>query len=157
MLVVIGFRSYLWHSTEREKLQTVLGTFQHLCRGEPHVELLASVSGNEPEPPWIRSPSAKHLPTTKTHTNVLLTRNRNIPMVSCWAAFWTIGFRIPPRAGNFSLYTVSRPALGPIQPPMQRVQGDLFLGVKRPEREADHSPHLVPSSRMRGATPPLPQ
>jgi hypothetical protein len=38
------------------------------------------------------------------------------------------------------LNTASRPALGPIQPPMQRVPGALSLGVKRPWREADHSP-----------------
>jgi hypothetical protein len=34
---------------------------------------------------------------------------------------------------------VSRPALGPTQPPIQWVPGALSLGVKRPEREADHS------------------
>jgi hypothetical protein len=34
----------------------------------------------------------------------------------------------------------SRPALGPIQPPIQWVLGALSLGVKRPGREADHSP-----------------
>jgi hypothetical protein len=35
--------------------------------------------------------------------------------------------------------------------------GALSLGIKRPVREADHSPHLVPRSRMRGAIPPLHQ
>jgi len=35
---------------------------------------------------------------------------------------------------------VSKPALGPTQPPIQWVQGALSLGVKRPWREADHSP-----------------
>jgi hypothetical protein len=35
--------------------------------------------------------------------------------------------------------TVSRPALGPIQPPIQWVPGALSPGVKRPGREADHS------------------
>jgi hypothetical protein len=30
--------------------------------------------------------------------------------------------------------------LGPIQPPIQWVPGALSLGVKLPEREADHSP-----------------
>jgi len=37
-------------------------------------------------------------------------------------------------------HTMSRPALGPTQPPIQWVRGALFLGVKRPGREADHSP-----------------
>jgi hypothetical protein len=37
----------------------------------------------------------------------------------------------------------STPALGPTQPPIQWVSGALFLGVKRPGREADHS---TPSS-----------
>jgi hypothetical protein len=31
-------------------------------------------------------------------------------------------------------------ALGPTQPPIQWVPGALSLGVKRPGREADHSP-----------------
>jgi hypothetical protein len=38
------------------------------------------------------------------------------------------------------LTTGSRPALGPTQPRIQWVPGALSLGVKRPEREADHSP-----------------
>jgi hypothetical protein len=36
--------------------------------------------------------------------------------------------------------TESRPALGSIQPPIQQVPGALSAGVKRLEREADHSP-----------------
>jgi hypothetical protein len=36
--------------------------------------------------------------------------------------------------------TASRTALGPTQPPIQWVPGSLSLGVKRPGREADHSP-----------------
>jgi hypothetical protein len=40
----------------------------------------------------------------------------------------------------FLLDTTSRPALGPTQPPTQRIPGALSVGVKRPEREADHSP-----------------
>jgi hypothetical protein len=36
--------------------------------------------------------------------------------------------------------SVSRPALGPTQPPIQWVSGGSFLGVKRPGREADHPP-----------------
>jgi hypothetical protein len=50
-----------------------------------------------------------------------------------------IGFRIPAELEIFLFDTVFRPALGPTQLPMQRVQGALSLGVKRPGREADHS------------------
>jgi hypothetical protein len=35
---------------------------------------------------------------------------------------------------------LSRPALGPTQPPIQWVPGALSLGVKQLGREADHSP-----------------
>jgi len=33
-----------------------------------------------------------------------------------------------------------RPVLGPTQPPIQGVQGVVFLGVKQPGRKADHTP-----------------
>jgi hypothetical protein len=33
-----------------------------------------------------------------------------------------------------------RSALGPTQPPIQRIPGALSLEVKRPEREVHHSP-----------------
>jgi hypothetical protein len=39
-----------------------------------------------------------------------------------------------------SLTTACRTALGSTQPPIQWVPGALSLGVKRPGREADHSP-----------------
>jgi hypothetical protein len=42
--------------------------------------------------------------------------------------------------GIFLFTTVSRTALGPTQPPIQGVPGALSLGVKRPGREANHSP-----------------
>jgi hypothetical protein len=48
-----------------------------------------------------------------------------------------------PRRGLriFPLSSVSRPALGPTQPPVQCVPGVLSPGVKaRPGRDADHSP-----------------
>jgi hypothetical protein len=48
--------------------------------------------------------------------------------------------RFPTGTGNFSLTTVSRMALGPTQPLIQRVPGALSLRVKRPGRETDHSP-----------------
>jgi hypothetical protein len=42
--------------------------------------------------------------------------------------------------GTFFFITASRTALGPTQPHIQWVPGALSLGVKRPGREADHSP-----------------
>jgi hypothetical protein len=42
--------------------------------------------------------------------------------------------------GIFLFTTVFRTALGPTQPPIQRVSGALSLGLKRLGREADHSP-----------------
>jgi hypothetical protein len=56
---------------------------------------------------------------------------------------WTIGvlgFVSRQGLGIFLLTTVSRTALGPTQSPIQWVTGALSLGVKRPGREADHSP-----------------
>jgi hypothetical protein len=45
--------------------------------------------------------------------------------------------------GIFLFTTVSRPALGPTQPPIQLVPGTLSVGVNRPGREADHSPTSI--------------
>jgi hypothetical protein len=42
--------------------------------------------------------------------------------------------------GIFLFVTASRTALGPTQPPIQWVPGALSLVLKRPGREADHSP-----------------
>jgi hypothetical protein len=42
--------------------------------------------------------------------------------------------------GIFLFSPVSRPALGPTQPPIQWVTGAPFLGIKRPGREVDRSP-----------------
>jgi hypothetical protein len=48
--------------------------------------------------------------------------------------------QFPAEAGNFLFTTASRTALGPTQPSIQWIPGALSLGVKRPGREADHSP-----------------
>jgi hypothetical protein len=57
----------------------------------------------------------------------------------------------------FLFVTVSRPALGPTQPPIQWVPGALTPGVKRPGSEADHSPPSSTEFKMGGTIPPLPQ
>jgi hypothetical protein len=51
--------------------------------------------------------------------------------------------QFPAEAGNFSLTTVSRMALGPAQPPIQCVPGAFSQGIKRPECEADNSPPSI--------------
>jgi hypothetical protein len=52
-----------------------------------------------------------------------------------------IGVRSRQGQRIFPLTSVSRPALGPTQPPVQWVPGVLSPGVKpRPGRDADHSP-----------------
>jgi hypothetical protein len=60
-----------------------------------------------------------------------------------WAMGWTIGvlgFDSRRGLGMFLFTTASRTALEPSQSPIQWVTGVLSLGVKRPGREADHSP-----------------
>jgi hypothetical protein len=48
--------------------------------------------------------------------------------------------RFPAGLGILLLTTASSTALGPTQPPIQWVPGALSLEVKRPGREAHHSP-----------------
>jgi hypothetical protein len=60
-----------------------------------------------------------------------------------WATGWKIGvlgFDSWWGLGIFLFTTMSRLALGLTQPPIQWVSGEISLGVKRPGREADHSP-----------------
>jgi hypothetical protein len=66
-----------------------------------------------------------------------------------------LGFDSRQGLGIFSFTTVSRTALGPIQPPIQWVTGVLSLGIKRPEREADHSPSNAEVKNC-GSIPPFP-
>jgi hypothetical protein len=63
--------------------------------------------------------------------------------VYCWSTGWKIrvlGFDSRRRLGIFLFTIVFRTALGSIQPPILWITGALSLGVKRPRREADHSP-----------------
>jgi hypothetical protein len=74
---------------------------------------------------------------------------------------WTIGvlgFDSRRGLGIFLFITASRTDLGPTQLPIQWVPGALSLGVKRPGREADHSP--LSSAEVKNAwsytsTPPI--
>jgi hypothetical protein len=68
------------------------------------------------------------------------------------------GFESRQGLGIFLLTTdVSRPALGPTPPPIQRVRGALSLGVKWPGREADHSSLSIAEVNKRRDIPPLTQ
>jgi hypothetical protein len=63
--------------------------------------------------------------------------------VQRWTTDWAIGvlgFDSRRELGIFLFATASTTALGPNQPPIQRIPGALSLGVKRPRRETDHSP-----------------
>jgi hypothetical protein len=50
-----------------------------------------------------------------------------------------VGVRIPVEPRFVYYFKSSRPALGPIQPPIQWILGSLSLRVKRPGHETDHS------------------
>jgi hypothetical protein len=63
---------------------------------------------------------------------------------------------IPGTARSFFYSTASRPTLGPTQPPLQWVQGNLSPGVNRLGRETDHSPPSSAEVNNGGTIPPLP-
>jgi hypothetical protein len=68
-------------------------------------------------------------------------RNRDSSVIERWATSWMIGGSSPGRGWVIFLSTTaSRPALGPTPPPIQWVLAAPSLDVKRPGREADHSP-----------------
>jgi hypothetical protein len=78
------------------------------------------------------------------HPQFCMSRDSSVGMRQ--ATGWTIGvlgFDSRRGLGIFLFTTASRMALGPTQPPIQGVQGDLSLGEKRPGREADHSPPSI--------------
>jgi hypothetical protein len=62
----------------------------------------------------------------------------------------------PGRIKNFPFSKLSRPALGPTQPPIQWEPGVLSPGVKWQERDADANLQLVLRSRKRRSIDPVP-
>jgi hypothetical protein len=72
-----------------------------------------------------------------------------------WATGWMIEFRFPEGTGISFLADASGSALGLAQPPIPRTPWVISRVVKRPGREAHHSPHLVPRLKMYGATPSI--
>jgi hypothetical protein len=65
--------------------------------------------------------------------------------------------RFPTGLGISLFTTTFRTALGPTQPLIQWVPGALSLGIKRPGREAYHSPNLVPRSKNEWSYTSTPQ
>jgi hypothetical protein len=82
-----------------------------------------------------------------TFTSLLSERSSKLKQGSGIAQWYSAGLRagwsrVRVRAGtwNFLFTTASSPTLGPTQPPVRGVSGVLSLGVKRSQREANHSP-----------------
>jgi hypothetical protein len=65
------------------------------------------------------------------------------------------GVRFPAGVRDFLFCQASRPTLDHTQPHIRRAVGAISLGVKRPGREADHSPPLSSKVKNGGAIPPL--
>jgi hypothetical protein len=67
-----------------------------------------------------------------------------------------LGFDYRRGLGIFLFTAASRKALGSTQPPIQWVPGALSLVIKRPGREADHSPPSSAEVRNAWSIPPVP-
>jgi len=61
-------------------------------------------------------------------------------VIAQWYGMDDRGFESQQGMGVYRFTTASRPALGPIQPPIQWALGAFSLRVKGTGREADHSP-----------------
>jgi hypothetical protein len=69
----------------------------------------------------------------------------NAVLIGSWGAevfqsLYRLGYELDDWGSILGSDTASRPALGPIQLPIQWVQGAFSSDVKRPGREAYHSP-----------------
>ena len=102
-----------------------------------------------PEPLGPPRPVAGHL----YFTSHIPSRYMNCFSIQC------ISFRVPYNNGSSAfrghLFSkMSRPAVGPTLSHNQRLIS-CFCVVNRPGCEADHSPYLIPTLRIRGAVPPF--
>jgi hypothetical protein len=68
---------------------------------------------------------------------------------------WTAGVRLSAEARVFSTRQRSD-RLRPTLPPIQWVPGTIFPRLKRPGREAEHSPPSSAEVKYGGTLPPLP-
>jgi hypothetical protein len=62
---------------------------------------------------------------------------------------------ILPEYKIYFMFVISSVFLWPTQPPIQCIPGDFPPGIKRPGREADHSPSSSAQIKNGGAIPPL--
>jgi hypothetical protein len=67
-----------------------------------------------------------------------------------------LGFDLRQRQKIFLFFIASRSALGTTQPPIQWIPETVSPGVKRWEREAEHSPPSGAEVKDGEAIPPLP-
>jgi hypothetical protein len=81
----------------------------------------------------------KHLGDTLSSHKIYLCKGCCAQWYSAGLRAGLSGFESRQEQGNILFATITSPALGPTQSPIQRVPGAPSLGVKRPEREADHS------------------
>jgi hypothetical protein len=114
--------SVLKHPEHSSSLQVMPMKFSE-CLHFKHTCILIACSQRSPSTPlssYALCPTM--LPLLETFLELLLWSQRGL--------------------GIFLFTTASRTALGPTQPPIQWEPGALSLGVKRPGREADHSPSI---------------
>jgi hypothetical protein len=101
--------------------------------------------------------SIRGIPRSAVHAVPVYCSGQNVSKVTQYTysnnikyliAGWS-GVRVPVGVGNYLLTTASRTALGPTHLPIRWVPGALFLGLKRPGREADHSPPYIAKFKER--------
>jgi hypothetical protein len=85
---------------------------------------------------------ALFLPVLSASLFILCFAIRTSSVVQRWATGWMMGVRVPAGVRNFSLHHRVQNGSGAHPDSYPVVSG----GLKRPEREADHS-HLVPRSK----------